>query len=58
MQQNGERADSAISNNGNVGIVALQTAEESGQQGSLVHYPVENLHPSLQSYWKAGANLA
>jgi hypothetical protein len=26
MQQNGEHADSAISNNGNVGIVALQRA--------------------------------
>jgi hypothetical protein len=31
MKQNGEHADSAISNNSNVGIVALQTAEESGQ---------------------------
>jgi hypothetical protein len=29
-QQNGDHADSAILNNGNVGIVALQTAEESG----------------------------
>jgi hypothetical protein len=31
MKQNGEHADSDISNNDNVGIVALQTAEETGQ---------------------------
>jgi hypothetical protein len=31
MKQNGEHADSAISINGNVGIVALQTSEQSGQ---------------------------
>jgi hypothetical protein len=33
---------------GNVEIVALQTAEESGQQGSLMNHAMENLYPSLQ----------
>jgi hypothetical protein len=29
-------------------MVALQTAEESGQLSSLMHHTMENLHPSLQ----------
>jgi hypothetical protein len=33
---------------GNVGIVALQTAEEWVVLGSLMHHSIKNLNPSLQ----------
>jgi hypothetical protein len=39
-------ADSTISNNGDVGMVALQ--RRVGSKAPLMHHPIKNLHPSMQ----------